>query len=94
MLICPKWNTLAARAASACPWAKTSRKSSFLPAPPLAMTGMVRNDANRLRASQAKPCFTPSWFMLVKSISPAPRSFTSFAQSKRSLSVGMRPPLR
>ena len=42
MPICPKWNTLAAKAASALPQVKASLKCSMVPAPPLAMMGMDR----------------------------------------------------
>ena len=71
--------TLAANAASAFPFANVSRKCSMHPAPPDAMTGIVSKSARVERASLAYPFFTPSWFMLVKRISPAPRLFTSLA---------------
>ena len=44
MVISPKWKTDAASAASALPNVKASRKCSFLPAPPLAITGIDTSD--------------------------------------------------
>lgn len=41
MGISPKWNTLAASAASAFPCVNASLKCCLFPAPPEAMTGMV-----------------------------------------------------
>ena len=58
--ISPKWNTLAAKAASAFPWVKTSRKCSRLPAPPDAIIGIGNCSDNIASASLANPCFTPS----------------------------------
>ena len=72
-----KWKMLAASPASALPLVKTSRKCSMVPAPPEAMTGIESSVLSLARASQAKPCLQPSWFMLVKRISPAPRSWAS-----------------
>ena len=90
--ISPKWKTLAAKAASAFPLMNASLKWRMFPAPPLAIIGMGSFSCNSARASMAKPFFTPSWFMLVKRISPAPRSATSDAHSINLRSVGIRPP--
>ena len=43
---------------------KVSRKCSFAPAPPDAITGMESSSESLRSASFANPCFTPSWSML------------------------------
>ena len=88
----PKWNSVAARAASACPTVSASRKCSILPAPPLAITGTPTSSAIARVTSSAKPLPTPSQSMLVSRISPAPRFTPSAAHSSASSPVFSRPP--
>ena len=47
-----KWNTLAAKAASAFPFVKTSTKCSIVPAPPEAMIGIFTVSDNGIGVSE------------------------------------------
>src|SRR5262245_59956816 len=83
---------LAAKAASA-PTANACRKSSGLPAPPLATTGMFTAFATASVIGRSYPFLVTSASIEVRTISPAPSSATRRAQETASSPVGVRPPL-
>ena len=89
MSISLKWKTLAANAASAHPFLKTSIKCSIFPAPPDAITGIFTILDNLLNALFENPFLVPSWSIDVNKISPAPLFSTSLAQSNNLISVGI-----
>ena len=68
MAISPKWNTLAARAASALPWVNASRKCSIFPAPPEAMIGMPES---AIRHSTHPQYSDASWAAMYRGIGTA-----------------------
>jgi hypothetical protein len=87
----PKWNTLAARTASA-PASIAGGKWPTSPAPPLAITGTATAARARRINSRSKPAFVPSASIELSRISPAPRSTARRAQSMASMPVPRRPP--
>src|SRR5215471_5600300 len=92
-MVCrPKWKMEAASAASAPPSISPSRRCSRDPAPPDAMTGTVTASATARVSSRSYPSLVPSRSMLVRRISPAPRSTASQAQATASRPAGRRPP--
>ena len=68
-------------AASALPWGERIAEMLHFPAPPEAMIGMLTSSARRARPRLRIPVYTVMRSILVKRISPAPRSATSLAQS-------------
>ena len=87
------WKMPAASPASMPLWWNSSRKSSFLPAPPLAMMGIFTRAATASSISRSKPLRTPSVSMLFRHISPAPWAAHQLIQSSASRPVSSRPPL-
>ena len=87
------WKMPAARPASMPLWPNSSKKSSFLPAPPLAMMGTLTRLATASSISRSKPFRTPSVSMLLRQTSPAPWSTAQAIQSSASRPVSSRPPL-
>src|SRR6185437_8491437 len=75
-----KWNTLAAKTASA-PAAMAGAKCSAAPAPPLAMTGTVTADRTACSISKSNPALVPSASIEFSRISPTPRSAPREAHS-------------
>mmetsp|Transcript_24178 Transcript_24178/g.52815 ORF Transcript_24178/g.52815 Transcript_24178/m.52815 type:complete len:381 (+) Transcript_24178:1082-2224(+) len=87
------WKIPAARAADAFVWLNTSVKWEGLPAPLLAITGMVTAWDTASTSSRSKPCPTPSLSMQLSRISPAPSASTACASSTAPRSRPSRPPL-
>src|SRR5579859_5487673 len=67
----PKWNTLAARTASA-PASTAGAKCASVPAPPLAITGTVTAARTARISSRSNPMVVPSASIEFSRISPAP----------------------
>ena len=72
---------------------KTSLKCSILPAPPEAITGILRFLLISLNNSKSKPFLTPSVSMLFTTSSPAPFFSPSSAHWIASIPVFILPPL-
>ena len=87
----PKWNTLAARTASA-PASTAGAKCASVPAPPLAMTGTVTAARTARISSRSKPAVVPSASIEFSRISPAPSCTPRRAQATASIPVPVRPP--
>ena len=87
----PKWNTLAARTASA-PASTAGAKCASVPAPPLAITGTVTAARTARISSRSKPAVVPSASIEFSRISPAPSCTARCAQSTASIPVPVRPP--
>src|SRR4030095_13233774 len=92
ILTSPKWKIDAASAADAWPLVSTSAKCATFPQPPEAITGTFTASATARVSGTSKPSRVPSRSMLVRRISPAPRSAPSRAQATASRPVGVRPP--
>ena len=87
-----RWKMPAARPADAPVRSNTSTKCSGLPAPLLAMTGMVTASVTMLMSSVSNPAPVPSRSMQLSRISPAPRASTARATSYAPMSRPSRPP--
>jgi hypothetical protein len=87
----PKWNTLAARTASA-PASTAGAKCASVPAPPLAMTGTVTAARTARISSRSKPAVVPSASIEFSRISPAPSRTACRAHATASIPVPVRPP--
>ena len=87
----PKWNTLAARTASA-PASTAGAKCASVPAPPLAITGTVTAARTARISSRSKPVVVPSASIEFSRISPAPSSTARWDHSTASIPVPVRPP--
>ncbi len=87
----PKWNTLAARTASA-PASTAGAKCASVPAPPLAITGTVTAARTARISSRSKPAVVPSASIEFSRISPAPSCTARRAQRTASIPVPVRPP--
>src|SRR5690242_4598486 len=88
---CPKWNTVAARTASA-PAATAGAKSSTRPAPPDAITGTSTAARTAAIMHRSKPSRVPSASIELSRISPTPSSWPRAAHSTASIPVPWRPP--
>src|SRR5690606_27628 len=71
MRICPEWNTVAARMASA-PARTAGAKWLTSPAPPDAITGTLESSRIAEISSRSKPCLVPSASIEFTRSSPAP----------------------
>ena len=91
MVNSPKWNTLAARTASA-PARTAGAKSPAAPAPPLAITGTVTTARTARSIGRSKPALVPSASIEFSRISPTPSSAPRLAHSTASIPVPCRPP--
>ena len=87
----PKWNTLAARTASA-PASTAGAKCASVPAPPLATTGTVTTARAARISSRSKPRVVPSASIEFSRISPAPSRTARWDHSTASIPVPVRPP--
>src|SRR5215218_4335352 len=86
-----KWNTLAARTASA-PATTAGAKCSLAPAPPLAITGMDTAPRTARSIFRSNPALVPSKSIELSRISPTPSSAPRAAHSTASIPVPRRPP--
>ena len=89
----PKWNKDAASAAEQPVSWNASAKSSSLPAPPLAKTGMETASQTAFSMGKSKPSFVPSASIEFKQISPAPSCSHCFTQSIKSKCISTLAPL-
>jgi hypothetical protein len=88
---CPKWNTVAARTASA-PARTAGRKCPTSPAPPDAITGTSTRARTAAIMGRSNPARVPSASIELSRISPTPSSWPRAAHSTASIPVPRRPP--